>query len=117
LSKAKINAFFDENNLLCIFADCLCSFADVFDKKPIAFVALPMSLTSRRFHSCRSDVLYDRDDCFLRRDNILGTRTLFSEAETIVFDLRPISPLRRKSPVKRRRAYSNKTNHSKGGLQ
>jgi hypothetical protein len=49
-----------------------------------------MSLPSRRLVSCR--------------DNIFGIKTLFSEAETIAFDLRPISPLRRKSMAKRRQS-------------
>jgi hypothetical protein len=108
LSKPKISAFFYEYNLLCVFADCLYSFSNFFDVKTIAFVPLPTSLTSRRFHGCWNDVLYYRDDCFLRRDNILATKTLFSEAETIFFTLRPISPIRRRSPAKRDNLHSTK---------
>jgi hypothetical protein len=64
LSNPQINPFCDEHNLLSVVAD-------FFDTMPIAFVALPIFLTLGRFHSCR-------DDCLLRRDNIFGTKTLFS---------------------------------------
>jgi hypothetical protein len=95
LSKPQISAFCDENNLLYVFAD-------FFDMKTISFVALLISLTLGRFPGCRRDVLYDRDDCFLRRDNIFGTRTLPPKAETIAFDLKPISPPWRRTSAKRR---------------
>ena len=89
----------------------------VFDAKPIAFCAKPVAFGAKRIAFCAKTVAFDAKRIVGNAKRILllfeiaicGIRIYSQKQNPLSTPLRPVSPLRRRPPAKRRRCLCNKT--------